>query len=338
MNYISKLILLTLLLSAHLVYSQDNSGATSDVDTVDDYAEEESNITFGLHIGSLLANQHTASLYDGYGYDIDGNKNNFFDSWLYQKVWEQYGGNLYGGQQDQIALALNVDPGTWSFNETFMPGNMRYSPAICVGITSKYSVDRDNAILLNVNAAKLTATGNFKIKTTPSNTGSSTNITDDSNKLFPIIGEEQRLQLQIGLQHIFGEDKKYSALIEGGLHATLAKFSKNYVQINNLTIDLMEYYNNVFNTANPIRMPIGIGFGAFGSVGLNANLNPKTIVQLIYSPILVRINMGDNKQFKLQNAIAIRFYFDLFGNDKEDTGLDDALLNDEPIINNESDN
>ena len=33
----------------------------------------------GISVGSLFANKSTASLYDGYGYDFNGNKNNFCD-------------------------------------------------------------------------------------------------------------------------------------------------------------------------------------------------------------------------------------------------------------------
>ena len=297
------------------IYAQDTTNTTNEKV---DYVDEIDRFRFGLHIGTIFANQHTANLYNGYGLDIDGNINNYENSFMYQKIMLQYG-SANTGQPDQIAEALGVDPYTWTFDESDMPTNMRYVPAFTVGLSTKYSVDRTNAILLNVNASKLVLTGNFTIITPQSNSASATQI-NNRVKTFPIVGGEQRLDFQVGLQHIFGNDSKFGALIEGGLHATLAKFDRNIININNLTIDLTEYNNSfLFPEALPFRRPIGIGFGAFGSLGVNANMTPKITIQLVYSPVFVKINIGENRQFKLQQYLGIRLYYDMFGGNEDKT-------------------
>lgn len=298
--------------------SQDSLAVIED-DYIGDEEDSKSAFTFGLHIGTLIANQHTASMYDGYGFDIDGNKNTWASSLMNQKINNEYGGRISGQPVDRIAEELNVDPYTWIFDESDMPTNMRYTVAFAVGLSASYSVDNSNAILLNVNAAQLAITGNFTITTPQTNSASATQINKNINT-FAIVGGEQRLILQLAYQHIFGGGEKFGALVEGGLHATLAKYDKNIININNLTIDLTEYYNNVNSFALPVRKPTGMGFGAFGSVGVNANMSPQATIQLIYSPAFVKVNMGLDRQYKLQHGIGLRLFYDIFGsgdNEKE---------------------
>ena len=264
----------------------------------------------GLYVGSYFPNQYTASIYDGYGFDIDGNKNNWDNSLMNQKINMEYGGYGFAGQPDQIALALNVDPQTgWTFNESDMPVNMRYSPSFLIGLNTIYSVDFKNAILFNINLAKLNVGGGFTI-TTPQQ-GSSTQI-NDRIKTFAIKGFEQRMLLQFGYQRILGDNEKANIFVEGGLHLTITKFDKNEILINNLKIDLTSYYNQVaYSSALLVRKPIGAGLGAFAGIGTNLSFNPKFTLQILYSPTYERINIGLNPRLKLQNAIGLRAYYNI---------------------------
>jgi hypothetical protein len=261
----------------------------------------------GLYIGSYFANQYTANMYDGYGFDIDGNRNNWDNSLMNQKINMEYGGKGYAGQTDQIAQVLNVDPQSWTFGPTDMPTNMRYSPAIMLGLNCIYSVDVKNAIILNLNLTNLTANGNFTIITPLQ--ANSTQI-NDRIKTFSIRGKEQRMMLQFGYQHLFGESEKINWFVEGGLHGTLAKFSSNEVLINTLRIDLTSYYNNAFYSSALIyRKPIGFGLGVFAGAGVNINMNPKFTIQLLYNPTYERINIGVNPRLKFQHSVGLRAYY-----------------------------
>jgi hypothetical protein len=274
------------------------------------YAQEaeKSKLVFGIYIGALIANQHTANMYDGYGFDIDGNKNSYANSWMNQKINIEYSGAI-AGTQDIIAEQLKVDYNTWSFTQADMAKNMRYNPAFNIGLNMKYSVDENNAIIMNVNAAKLIINGNFNINTVPQ--ANSTQI-NTSIRNFSIIGGEQRLILQFGYQHVFAKDKdsRFSPLVEVGINATAAKFNQNFVIIENLNIDLLSYNNSVFNTsALPVRRPIGIGFGGFGGLGINIKTDGKYSAQVVYNPSFEQINIGPAPELKMQNAIGLRFYY-----------------------------
>lgn len=258
-----------------------------------------------LYVGSYFANKHTAGLYDGYGFDADKKKNSFENSFMYHKIVLEYGGG-YPGQQDLIAQALGVQHGEWSFSESDMPINMRYSPAFLIGLQGRYSVDNNNAILLNVNASQLNITGNFTIVTTPQ-----TNFTQVNRNIhtFAIKGVEQRLMFQLGYQRLFGKNEKINLLAEGGLHITMAKFDQNVILINELLIDLTTYYYQPGYSTYLVQKPIGVGFGAFAGVGVNFNMNEKARIQFVYNPSYEGINMGEDPKLKLQHAVGLRMSY-----------------------------
>lgn len=292
--------LITLLYFASLVSS---ASAQEDAPTTDPQPAGQKGFQVGLYVGCYLANKYTAALHDGYGLDLDGNKNNFTNSWMNNKINLQYGGKTTG-QTDYIAQELNVLPGDWTFDETDMPTFMRYQPAFLIGLQCRYSVDNKNVILLNVDATKITATGGFTIRT---RAPSGNNVYNTFN----IKGMEQRLLLQAGVQHLFGESEKINFLAEAGLNVTLAKLDKNLIQINNLTIDLTQYYYNGVDPAFSVVKRVGFGFGAFGGIGINMNASEAFIIQLVYNPTYEGINLGPNPKLKLQNAFGIRAYYKL---------------------------
>ena len=224
----------------------------------------------------------------------------------------EYGGG-YPGTRDQIADALNVNQGDWTFNESDMPTNMKYVPAFYLGLQSRYTVDKKNAILINVNAAKINISGNFTIVTIPV-TGS-TQI-NDRIRTFAIRGEEQRLIFQFGYNRLFGDNEKVNFYVEGGLNITMTKFSKNEILINNSTtstslmIDLTSSYTSINGyNAYVTKKPIGTGFGLFSGMGINFKMSPNWTIQLGYNPSFERINIGENPRLKFQHAIGIRAYY-----------------------------
>lgn len=262
----------------------------------------------GIYIGSYFANKYTAHVYDGYGYDLGGEPNNFANSFMNNKINVQYAGAY--GQPDYVGQALGVQPGEWYFNESDMPVNMRYNVAFQVGLNGRLAVSDNGAILINANASKLKITGNFTITTIPL---LNANQLQKTVQTCAISGGEQRIQLQAGYQHLAGDpEEKINFLVEGGLNITMAKFDKNAIQINSLQIDLTTYYdNNQPNATATPRRPGGVGFGAFAGAGFNFNVNPKTQVQFLYSPTMEQIKVEANAPYKLQNAVGLRIYYGL---------------------------
>ncbi len=260
----------------------------------------------GFIMGTYFANSNTASLYDGYGYNLDGKKNDFFNSFMNNKINIQYGGA--NGQPDYIAQALNVSPGDWSFNEGDMPINLQYNIALMLGLQTRYGLNKRESILLNMNAAQLSINGNFTISTINTTPGI---FTQNNIQTFSITGGEQRLIFQLGYQRILGDNDQLNFFIEGGITSTLVKFNKNTITIKSLVIDLTSYYYQPGYPEYRTRGLTGFGFGAFGGLGLNLSMSSKWTMQLVYNPSYETINIGYYSTLSLQNALGLRAYYNL---------------------------
>ena len=105
MNKFIKILLLLLSFNSATLFAQEtNEGEETPINP-----DKPKSFKLGLYIGSYFANKYTAGSYDGYGFDLDGVRNNTFEkSYMYEKIINQYGGGY--GQVDQIALALGVIP------------------------------------------------------------------------------------------------------------------------------------------------------------------------------------------------------------------------------------
>jgi hypothetical protein len=284
-------------------------------------AKKKSKFQTGLYLGSFFANKYTSSLYDGYGYDADGKKNDFVNfnninngnydgsSFMYRKIIVEYGGN-YGQTTDQVALALGVDPGKWTFDQTDMPLKMKYTPTIMVGLQWCFTPTKKDAILLNVNATKLTISGDFTIVLTEPVIGNTTPGYENI-KSFAITGTEERLIFQPGYRRILGDDDVFNFFIEGGPSLNMTKYMGNSATINNLRIDLGSYYSQpTYPTYHPKYLQ-GIGLGVFAGLGLNIVANANWNVQLLYSPSYEKINIGEDPKLRLQHAIGLRTFYTL---------------------------
>ncbi|MBI3521133.1 MAG: hypothetical protein HY062_17465 [Bacteroidetes bacterium] len=271
----------------------------------------------GLYIGAYWANRGTAYIYDGYGFDQNGQRNSFGNSILYNQIVNVYGGN--NGGTDYIAQLLNVNHGDWYFNEQDMPINLKYTTTYLVGLNMRYQINKKAGILLNINGTKLVVNGKFTISSTAGNSGGFQNSQPTVNQ-FTIVGAEQRLMFQLGYQRIIGNNEKLNLLVEAGVNFSLAKAQKNQAVLNssnpnnsqnNITIDLMSIYHQPPYNYYSAKYLIGGGIGAIGGIGMHLTINPRYTIQLLYSPSYDRIGIGYNPKFKLQHGVGLRVYYNM---------------------------
>lgn len=284
-------------------FSQDTTNAD---DGTQDITKNLKGFHIGLQAGTAFANKYTTNLYNGYGFDPNGNQNNFTNSFLNQ-VLLLYGG-AYGGT-DRIAQALNVTPGTWSFGPQDMPVNLKYNIAIQVGLNTRYCFDNKNAVIYNLNATKLTVNGDFTIETqVPVNSNGFQGAANVNT--FYISGGEERLINQLGFQRILGDNDKLNFFIEGGIDMILAKYLRNQITINNFTTDIgsLYYLQPAYGHFRGHGLE-GVGFGAFAGLGLNLTLSSKYVIQLVYNPSYDKINIGAIPKHNLQQSIGLRAYY-----------------------------
>jgi hypothetical protein len=297
-----KLLCLFLLLN-NAAFCQDEQNEEEDNSTASTDAFE--GFHAGFCAGAFFPDDYAASLYDGYGVDASGNRNNFINSVMYQRM--RYFG-LDSSYSDQIGPAIGVtNRDQWYFNESDMPRDVKYNIAFLFGLDLQYGLSKTDGIILNINFAKLTVTGTFTINRRDKIVNPSLG---DSVLYFGISGQEQRLMLQLGYCRLLGAPARFNFLIEGGLLMNSARFLNNYAQINSLRIDLTPFTYNQGYQDNYLPVEYNaIGFGAFGGFGFNLNMNPKYIIQVIYSPSFEKINTGPEPEAKLQQSAALRVYY-----------------------------
>ncbi len=303
MKHFSKqtFLLILILFTSSYSFSQD----TTDVDDKPARPRKQKGFQMGFFAGTYFANKYTSSLYDGYGLDANGNKNDFYNSAMYRQIVLINGG-YYNGQPDRIAQALNVQHNEWSFGYGDMPVNLKYNIAFMVGANIRYAFNKQSSILLNANTSKLTVNGDFTIETQTLINGNQQPV---QIKTFSIIGGEQRLLLQLGYQQIFGDDEKLNFFAEGGLNVTMAKLIKNQINVNGLIMDLTNIYYAYNYTAYRNKYLTGVGVGAFAGIGMNINLGSKWLVQFLYSPSYEFVKLGVAPKFTLNHAFGVRGYF-----------------------------
>ncbi|MBL7936065.1 MAG: hypothetical protein JNM51_09700 [Bacteroidia bacterium] len=272
----------------------------------------------GLYVGAFWANKNTAYIYDGFGFDQNGQRNTFSNSILYNQIVNVYGGG--NGGTDYIAQLLNVNSGDWYFNEADMPNNLRYTTTYLVGLNTRYQINKKASITLNINGSKLLVNGKFTISSSSTNNGFNNGVSSQARiNQFTIVGAEQRLMFQLGYQRIIGKNEKLNFLLEGGLNIIMAKAQKNQAILNsdvnsgqnNITIDLMSVYNQAPYNFYSAKYLIGVGIGAFGAIGINLNINPKYTVQILYNPSYDRVGLGYEPKFKLQHGVGLRVYYNI---------------------------
>jgi hypothetical protein len=266
-------------------------------------------ILTGLYVGSFFANKYTSDLYDGYGYDTSGMKNSFLNSFMYRKIVLEYGGGY--GQTDQIAQALGVNPGEWTFDERDMPAKVKYNPAFLAGIQILWRLNKKNAVAFNINACQLSLSGNFTIVVTAPPVGPQPPNYQDI-RTFSITGKEQRLIFQAGWQRIVGENDNLNLLFESGAILNLAKFTGNQININYLNIDLSSYYTVPYYDTYRASFLSGAGWGAYAGLGINLSTSTRWAFQLLYAPSYEMINIGENPKLTLHHALGLRGYYNLW--------------------------
>jgi len=275
---------------------------------------EKKGLYAGIYVGTLFSDSYSARNYDGYGFDLDGQPNTFANSWLLNRI--NILSNPASGGGDQIAEALGVGPGEWSFDETDMATNMTYNIAFSFGLQGRYNFDSKNALLFNLNFSQLTTNGQFTIELLTTQPGS--NPANPGELNFPqgitthgIRGREQRVGLQIGYQRILGNHENFNWFVEGGVDVTFAKFDGNWAQINDLEIDLTIRPNIFGQTLMTERNLTGAAVGAFGGFGGQLESGGKWTIQLVVNPLFQRIALSTDTRYGFHLMAGLRAIYNI---------------------------
>jgi hypothetical protein len=300
-------IFLILFCTYNITLAQDNTDTTSKITS-------NKKLCVGAFIGTYFANKYATEMYNGYGFNQDGVANDFSNSFLNNQILYNYGG--YRGGTDFIAQALNVNHTDWTFTQQDMPGALKYNITYQVGLALRYNLKKSGAIIFNIEATKLTVNGKFTIGTIARNNGIAQPSTVYQGT---IIGQEQRLQFNLGYHKVLGDNEKLNFFIEGGLNIVMSKVlshqafikSANNNSGDDIAIDLLSYYTLPGFEYTKAKYLTGVGIGAFAGAGIVLTFNPKYTIQLVYNPSYDKINLGATPKFQLNHSAGLRFYYNL---------------------------
>lgn len=272
----------------------------------------------GLNLGVYFANKNTARIYDGSGYERNGeiiNKvSNTRDTWLYQA--------LFGTPQAQDRLENAMNPDDYDktgeeFSYTDFPQLMTYRGSFLFGGHLRYMLNSDFGAFVEVNGTFPVTVGQFTIQTNSTGTQPGQN---DRVRKFGIRGEEQRFMVNFGIHKVLGrkaaekKGKTPSILpyLDLGGSVTFTKFEANVINLEdqsgyfNETVDITRFYNRTGTLQQEANVLTGAGFGGFAAVGMQITIGRKFTIDLGYVANLQNIKLGEMSETGFQHQVVLK--------------------------------
>ncbi len=232
----------------------------------------------GINAGALFPNNNTALIYTGASNVTNYGINYILSVPSYKLQFDDYFKHSYG------------------LEET--PKDPVYNTAFNIGLHAGVSVSKFSSIYVDINFANLKYEQNFTIVIDdPLNQS-----IDPTYEQFPIIGEEKRININLGTQlNYYNQDETILYLALFGNFNSL-QLERNYIVINN------KEYEIIHNTPQqPNAKPGGIGYGAGSGLGVKYKLSHNILADLTYNLYYIKTNMNDNIQgFGLNHGITFR--------------------------------
>lgn len=232
-------------------------------------SQEYGGLQFGLDFGLYLPNKYPANYYNG----SDGNVNN---------IKYVFGTDIY---YKEIRQLLNVSD-TANFYLKECPSNMRYPATPSAGLYISYNFNRSTGVYLQFNYVKLKPHDAFTLEVNPQDEI----LTNQDLRVFPIYGEEERINIDIGFSRAFRLRENIDVLGEAGIAMNDIKVLKSGIIIKDAKYGTEKEYNliNVWGDkpyvpgSNQQAYDIvqgGIGIGLHGGAGIKFNFSESFALQ-----------------------------------------------------------
>jgi len=245
----------------------------------DESCKERSGFEYGGLAGIYLPHNSTADFYSGKP-ENENNVNYIFkDSYWYEEIRQLLHFN-------DTAFVLEY------------PEKMGYSPAFSFGLFVKYDFNCNSGIFLQFYYAKVKASDVVTIEVDPPQDY----LAEPDIRLCPIKGVEERNIVDIGYTHSFGMGKAARLTLSGGLSMNNTLVKDNSIYIADKKYNLVHIYGsrpyipNSNQQSYEIRQG-GIGFGAFGSVGLRMEFIPSVAIEPGCSLHYMKVNLKEDSSY-----------------------------------------
>jgi len=258
--------------------------------------ETASGLQFGLNFGYYSPSKYTANFYNGSA----GNLNNanwvVSNKYLYQQIYDTLLAT------DTVLLSG-------------LPSNMHYKISMMPGIYAQYTLNKQYAICISINYMKLVAQDAITFEVDPK-----TYNTNPDLRMFTIIGQEQRVYIDLGIKRFFKISDKTELFAIGGLNMNDTKVIKSSFFVGKTEYSMINTYGNVNYVPNSNIQSFnitegGIGFGLYLSGGATFHFGNITF-EPGFNAHYINVHLNGYEKFSPGGGLYIRFILNnLFSTD-----------------------
>jgi len=181
-----------------------------------------------------------------------------------------------------------------------LPENSKYTPALAFGFIAKYQFSKSSAAFIQFNYTKLIVSDAFTLVTDQYNQG----FTSPYYELCEISGTEERINLDIGTNIYFPNNKNTYPYLEMGINIMDIEALGSEIRIRNLVYDISSPYNQYYHVKEG-----GIGLGGFIGGGIQSDFNDKYTLNLGASLYISKISLPGFDQHQANLLILARLLF-----------------------------
>ncbi len=254
------------------------------------YAQDDSSygmnpFFIGVKAGGYFANKKSAEVYNG-----------FYSGGMERVLSTQF-------YRDQIDQELQY---SWGLSE--FPENLRYTAALQLGATVGYNVAESFALYADVDIINLKVQDFITFAIDDPNNGSP----EPTYEAMPILGEEKRLNINLGFQNYLGFENNTYPYWSMGVNVTSTRFENNTIKIRNLSpiyigdplwIGTVNPNNGTVVEQTGRTRPGGVGYGGFGGFGIKFKFNEEIIFDVGYNIIYTTIKLTDYQSQYVQRGL-----------------------------------
>lgn len=258
----------------------------------------QTGLSLSLGAGVMRPSDATANFYNGQESNVNNIYRIIHSSGYGYQIWENLSTqNLIDGSAITTPFQLQVAE----------YGDMHYRLGIQLHVGFRYDYDGGWGWLVGFDYCKLDAKGAFLIDAT-----NGTGLLSNENRYVtcPIVGQEKRIYIDLGLFKRFRLDHDGDIGIEGGLNINNVKVVSNDIQIAGMTYSILDVWNG--QSPDPYTQSYdyinqgGIGLGGFLTADYSYTLPNLTALTLGYTCYYNTINLEGWKKQSFQHLVFLR--------------------------------
>lgn len=234
----------------------------------DDEDEFEPSFSFGINLGAHFANKNTALLYSGDASQTQWGILRTMDLPLNQQRIRNY----FQNQPYQVVE---------------LPLESRFRTTFEIGMHFNYQLSPTFSIFADLNSLRLEYEQFMTIEVNNPNNSSP----QDDLERFPVIGEENRFNLNLGFQYNYYYEEGLMCYLSFLGNVNDAEMRRNYFVINNFEYEIQHPVDGDFT-----RKPGGVGYGGGIGTGLKFRLGYKIYADLYYTMLYTKTYMSETLQ------------------------------------------